>query len=54
MTFYSKKTEKLTEAEWSEMTALKKAINQTPSAVPPNEMEEFTAYLIRSLRERGG
>jgi len=51
---YSKKGAKLTEEEWEEMSALKNAINQRPQAVVPEKMEEFTAYLVRSLKERGG
>ena len=49
---YSKKGAKLTEEEWEEMSALKNAINQRPQAVVPEKMEEFTAYLVRSLKER--
>lgn len=48
------KSSKLTDDEWSEMNALKKVINEAPQAVHPNKMEEFTEYLVRSLRERGG
>lgn len=44
----------LTEDEYNEMTALKNAINERPQAVVPEKMEEFTAYLVRSLKERGG
>jgi len=54
MTFSSGKNEKLTDAEWEEMTALKNAINERPQSVHPNKMEEFTEYLVRSLKERGG
>jgi len=45
---------KLTEAEWEEMSALKNAINDGPNTVHPDKMEQFTAYLVRSLKERGG
>ena len=45
---------KLTDDEWNEMTALKRVINQSPQAVIPEKMEEFTEYLVRSLREKGG
>jgi len=49
------KTEnKLTEDEWKEMSALKNAINDGPNTVHPDKMEQFTAYLVRSLKERGG
>jgi hypothetical protein len=54
MTLSSGKKEKLTDAEWKEMTALKNAINQSPQSVIPEKMEEFTEYLVRSLREKGG
>ena len=44
----------LTDEEYKEMTALKNAINDLPQAVVPEKMEEFTAYLVRSLKEKGG
>jgi hypothetical protein len=54
MTLSSGKQTKLTEEEWKEMNALKNAINERPQAVVPKKLEEFTEYLVRSLRERGG
>jgi len=54
MTLSSGKQNKLTDAEWNEMTALKNAINERPQSVVPEKMEEFTEYLVRSLREKGG
>ena len=48
------KTEQLSEQEWSEMAALKRAINYLPQSVVPEKMEMFTEYLVRSLREKGG
>ena len=54
MTLSSGKQTKLTDDEWKEMTALKNAINERPAAVIPEKMEEFTEYLVRSLKERGG
>jgi len=54
MTYSVRKQQKLTDDEWNEMTALKKAINQQPSTVIPEKLEEFTEYLVRSLREKGG
>ncbi len=54
MTLSSGKRNKLTHEEWKEMTALKNAINERPQAVAPQKMEEFTEYLVRSLREKGG
>jgi len=54
MTLPSKGNTNLTEEEWNEMAALKKVINQRPQSVVPEKMEEFTEYLVRSLREKGG
>jgi hypothetical protein len=54
MSFSSKHAEKLTDTEWNEMTALKDAIDYDISQVVPEKMEEFTEYLVRSLREKGG
>ena len=48
------KTKQLSEQEWSEMDALKRAINLRPQSVVPEKMEMFTEYLVRSLREKGG
>jgi len=50
----SKKQSKLTDDEYAEMAALKNVINQAPQTVVPEKMEQFTEYLVRSLRERGG
>ena len=54
MTLIRNKTEELTPDEWSEMNYLKDAINYDISQVSPNKMEEFTEYLVRSLKEKGG
>lgn len=54
MTLSSRKQTELTDEEWKEMIALKDAINQRPQSVVPEKMEEFTEYLVRSLKERGG
>ena len=54
MTLSSGKQQKLSDAEWQEMAALKNAINERPQSVVPEKMEEFTEYLVRSLKERGG
>lgn len=51
---YLKSTSTLTDDEYSEMIALKKAINQSPQSVVPQKLEQFTEYLVRSLQERGG
>jgi hypothetical protein len=54
MTYQTKRDIKLTETEYDEMVALKKAINEYPQAVAPQKLEEFAEYLVRSLKERGG
>jgi hypothetical protein len=54
MTLSSGKQSKLTDEEWNEMAALKNAINERPQAVHPGKMEQFTEYLVRSMREMGG
>ena len=54
MTLPSRGQDNLTEDEWYRMTALKNVINQRPQSVVPEKMEEFTEYLVRSLREKGG
>jgi hypothetical protein len=54
MTSSARKQQQLTDAEWNEMAALKNAINDRPQSVVPEKMEEFTEYLVRSLREKGG
>ena len=46
--------DKLSDEEWNELVALKNAINYDPHQVCPQKMEEFTAYLVQSLRDRGG
>lgn len=54
MTLSKTGTNKLTDDEFYEMNALKNAINDMPQAVVPEKMEEFAAYLVQSLKERGG
>jgi hypothetical protein len=54
MTYANKTNTKLTDTEYDEMVALKKAINEYPQAVAPDKMEEFAEYLVRSLKELGG
>ena len=54
MTLSSGKQEKLTEDEWNEMDALRKVIAQRPQALVPEKMEQFTEYLVRSMKEIGG
>jgi hypothetical protein len=43
----------LTQEEWNELNALRKAINYNPSQVCPQKMEEFTALFVRSLYGKG-
>jgi hypothetical protein len=54
MTYTNKRNTKLTDSEYNEMIALKNAIDYDISQVAPEKMEEFSEYLVRSLRERGG
>lgn len=51
---YSKRKNTLSQDEYNEMIALKNAINESPQSVIPEKMEEFTEYLVRSLKELGG
>jgi hypothetical protein len=53
MTYANKTNTKLTDTEYDEMVALKKAINEYPQTVAPEKMEEFAEYLVRSLKELG-
>lgn len=48
MTYSQPKTEQLTDAEWIELVALKRAINEHPASVSPDKMELFTELLVRS------
>jgi hypothetical protein len=50
---YSQRNTTLTDEEYSEMVALKNAINEYPQTVGPDKMEEFAEYLVRSLKELG-
>lgn len=54
MTYSDSNNSKLTQNEWDEMVALKNAINYDISQVHPEKMEQFTEYLVRSLKEKGG
>jgi hypothetical protein len=53
MSHPSNRNTKLTDTEYNEMVALKNAINQYPPAVHPDKQEQFTEYLVRSLKELG-
>jgi hypothetical protein len=44
----------LTESEWEELVALKKAINDDPASVHYKKMERFSELMVKSLQERGG
>lgn len=44
----------LSTEEWSELFALKNAINYNPHTVSPERMEKFSELMVRSLRLRGG
>lgn len=48
MTFSRPEQNTLTEEEWKELVALKKAINDNPASVHPEKMELFTQLLVRS------
>jgi hypothetical protein len=48
MTYSNPKTGSLTDSEWQELVALKRAINDNPATVHPQKMELFTELLVRS------
>jgi hypothetical protein len=50
MTYFQNKDKNLTDDEWNEMNALRTVMNQNPAALHPDKMEQFTEYLIRSMR----
>jgi len=54
MTYARINKHQLNKNEWDEMIALKNAINYNPATVNPEKQEEFTAYLVQSLKQRGG
>lgn len=54
MTLLKQTNTSLTTEEWNEMVALRNAIYELPQSVSPDKMEQFTAYLVRSIREHGG
>lgn len=39
----------LTNDEWNEMAAIRRAINDHPASVHPDKMERFTQLFVRSL-----
>ena len=54
MTLQNRINTQLSDTEYNDMLALKNAINYDISTVVPEKMEEFSDYLVRSLRELGG
>ena len=54
MTLQNRINTPLSDTEYDDMLALKNAINYDISTVVPEKMEEFSDYLVRSLRELGG
>ena len=54
MTLQNRINTTLSDTEYDDMLALKNAINYDISTVVPEKMEEFSDYLVRSLRELGG
>lgn len=44
---------KLTQEEWIELNALRRAINYNPHTVSPHKMEKFTELLVRTLEGKG-
>jgi len=53
MTLARTGTSDLTKEEWSELVALKEAINYDPSTVTYEKMEKFTELMVRSLQGKG-
>lgn len=39
----------MTQEEWNELNALRKAINENPASVHPDKMELFTSLFVKSL-----
>ena len=49
MTLPSKRQQNLTDDEYQELDALRKAINTNPASVHPEKQERFTELFVRSL-----
>lgn len=49
MTLSSGKQNKLTDEEYQELDALRRAINDNPASVHPDKQERFTELFVRSL-----
>lgn len=43
----------LSQDEWDEMCALKRAINDGPASIVPHKMERFSELYVRSLYGKG-
>jgi len=43
----------MTQEEWNEMDAIRKAINYNPASVHQDKMEEFTRLFVQSLGGKG-
>lgn len=54
MSITKAKKDSLNTEEWKELIALKEAITERPQSVVPEQLEKFTEYFVRSLREKGG
>jgi hypothetical protein len=48
MTHSSNRIGDLTNEEWGEMDAIRRAIKDNPASVHPEKMEKFTELLVRS------
>jgi hypothetical protein len=49
MTLSSGNHNKLTDVEWNELDALRRAIKDNPASVHPEKQERFTELFVRSL-----
>ena len=49
MTYSARKYQKLTDDEYEELNALRKAINDNLASVHPEKQERFTELFVRSL-----
>ncbi len=53
MTQFSSRNPNLSQEEWEELVALKKAINNNPSEVHYDKMERFSDLMVRTLLGKG-
>lgn len=54
MTHSTRSQQELTDDEWKELDALRKAIKDSPASVHPKKQEKFTELFVRSLSYVGG